>query len=262
MQRLGEAWFAYNGKQCAQMGLRLLRMPVRRAAERLGERAQALGRDGYLWMDGGAYAPVEIEAECMTADGADLRAAREWLMSAGEAELLFSDEPDRAYLARAAAFEAENELDCYERKRVAVRFICQPHRYLYPAAADIVLTAGGTVVNPGTAASEPRISVQATGDFILYVNGTAIEAGAAPESLDSADGGPAEAGLAGQEARNLGASVIIDSRLRDCLETDSVTLANGRVIMADFPVLSPGPNAVSWTGAVTKVTITPRWRDV
>ena len=62
MQRLGEAWFAYNGKQCAQMGLRLLRMPVRRAAERLGERAQALGRDGYLWMDGGAYAPVEIEA--------------------------------------------------------------------------------------------------------------------------------------------------------------------------------------------------------
>ena len=235
MQRLGEAWFAYNGKQCAQMGLRLLRMPVRRAAERLGERAQALGRDGYLWMDGGAYAPVEIEAECMTADGADLRAAREWLMSAGEAELLFSDEPDRAYLARAAAFEAENELDCYERKRVAVRFICQPHRYLYPAAADIVLTAGGTVVNPGTATSEPRISVEATGDFILYVNGTAIEAGA---------------------------SVIVDSLLRDCLETDGVTLANGRVIMADFPVLSPGQNAVSWTGAVTKVTITPRWRDV
>lgn len=236
MQRLSEAWFAYNGRRCADMGLKLRRMPLRRAPERIGEKAQALGRDGYIWMDGGAYAPVGIDVECATADGADLRAMREWLLNGSEAALVFSDEQDRAYFARVESVEMQNEKDCYDRKIVRIGFACQPHRYHYPAAADIVLTAGGTVVNPGTADSEPRIFVEAGGDFILYVNGEAVEV--------------------------TGGSIVIDSHLKDCIEPDGVTLANGRVVLADFPLLSPGPNAVSWTGAVTKVTIVPRWRDV
>ncbi len=28
----------------------------------------------------------------------------------------------------------------------------------------------------------------------------------------------------------------------------------------EFPVLKPGPNAISWTGTVTKVVVRPNWR--
>ena len=28
----------------------------------------------------------------------------------------------------------------------------------------------------------------------------------------------------------------------------------------EFPVLKPGANAISWTGAVTKVVVRPNWR--
>ena len=30
----------------------------------------------------------------------------------------------------------------------------------------------------------------------------------------------------------------------------------------DFPTLAPGANILSWTGGVTKITVTPRWRDL
>ena len=31
-------------------------------------------------------------------------------------------------------------------------------------------------------------------------------------------------------------------------------------LTGEFPVLKPGANAISWTGAVTKVVIQPNWR--
>lgn len=189
------------------------------------------GRSGYLATGDDTHAQVTRYVTCFLPDPDKLGEIYTWLESGRTVR--FSTDP--AHSLDCIVYSAIEPDVFAQGVEITIPFACQPYRYQYPAAADIVLTAGGTVVNPGTAASEPRISVEATGDFILYVNGDAVEAGA---------------------------SVIIDSRLRDCLETDGVTLANNRVIMADFPVLSPGPNAISWTGAVTKVTITPRWRDM
>lgn len=224
----------FAGKSSAQLGVVVTSMPAIPLAEERGEWETVSGRSGDVHIADGdlVLESIDLPVQIWVPPAADIAALSKWLRGSGQMRMegwpWFWDA--RVYGVVTLLPAAFND-----GWTAAITFRCQPHRYLYPAAADIVLTAGGTVVNPGTAASEPRISVEATGDFILYVNGTAIEAGA---------------------------SVIIDSRLRDCLETDGVALANGRVIMADFPVLSPGPNAVSWTGAVTKVTITPRWRDV
>ena len=51
-------------------------------------------------------------------------------------------------------------------------------------------------------------------------------------------------------------SIVIDSVLQEAYQ--------GTVLMNDhmngeFPVLKPGANAISWTGAVTKVVIQPNW---
>ena len=40
----------------------------------------------------------------------------------------------------------------------------------------------------------------------------------------------------------------------------SGVLAGLQVDLSEWPVLVPGANAISWTGAVTSVSISPRWR--
>ena len=34
------------------------------------------------------------------------------------------------------------------------------------------------------------------------------------------------------------------------------------MMSGEFPKLSAGTNQIAWTGTVTKIVITPRWRDV
>jgi phage-related protein len=48
----------------------------------------------------------------------------------------------------------------------------------------------------------------------------------------------------------------------DCYAADGVTLDYGKATLDDYPTLAVGANVVSWTGTVTSVTITPRWRDM
>jgi len=235
MKRIGEAWFSFCGVRSDAMGLKMARMPVRGSAARRGENVRVPGRSGGLWIDGGAYEQMKIGIECESADGFDEKRVRAWLQGAGE--LVFSDEQDRAYSARAAqGCEFESAVEGYDRLKVQAEFVCQPLRMHRPEAEEIVLASAGTVMNPGSAQSEPRIFVEAEGDFALAVNGELIEV--------------------------TGGSIVIDSELRDCLSPDGAQLANGRATLDAFPVLKPGANLISWTGDVSKVAIRPRWRDL
>ena len=42
---------------------------------------------------------------------------------------------------------------------------------------------------------------------------------------------------------------------------DSSPMENA-LMTGDFPVLKPGMNAISWSGAVTKVVVRPNWRSL
>ena len=66
------------------------------------------------------------------------------------------------------------------------------------------------------------------------------------------------------EIEGLEDGIIIDSELGDCFNLTESALLNGKVTLMDdgFPTLAPGANIISWTGNVTKVTVTPRWRDL
>lgn len=235
MKRLGEAWFSFGGVRSSDMGLRLVRMPERKNAARKGAAVGVPGRDGMLWIDGGGYAQVRIEVECESTDGFDETAVRAWLGGAQKKALVFSDRQDREYRARVTQGAGMGSArDGYDRKRIVIPFVCDPLVYARPEASAVVLTAAGTVENPGTAQSEPRIAVTAAGDYTLVVNGRMMEV--------------------------KGGSIIIDSELRDCLSADGASLANSRVTMDEFPKLDPGANNVSWTGNVTKVEIARRVR--
>ena len=117
-------------------------------------------------------------------------------------------------------------------------FDCQPHRYIYPAAPDIVKTASGaSLTNPGNAPSEPRIKIEGSGDFWIAI-GTQL-----------------------MMFEGVIDGVVVDTELMDVFNLTSTAFLNSISTMDDFPTLAPGRNMITWEGAVTKVTITPRWRN-
>lgn len=235
MKRDAEMDFTFAGRSAREMGLRLKRLPARGMAARRGESVSVPGRDGALWLDGGARTSLLVEAECETLHGFDEAAAREWLSQEGK--LIFSDEPERAWRAQMTQeMRFSQALEGYARKFCRIPFSCGPYRYHEPETGEILLLSTGSITNPGTASAAPKITVSATDDFTLTVSGCLIEC--------------------------TGGTIIIDSELCDCLEADGATLANGRAALTEFPLLSPGANAISWTGSVTTVQIEPRWRDI
>ncbi len=235
MSRLTEMWFTFRGVLCEDVGVRLAHAPTREIPVLRGRRETVAGRSGSLWIPEGdeVYEDVGVVAECYTLPGASIDRAAAWLTGGGE--LIFSDEPDRAYRARIADQISRSSLmTMFSMQRFPITFSCQPYRYLYPPADPIALTAAGTVMNPGTAKSTPRITIEGTGDLSVYIGGQMIAV--------------------------TGGSVIVDSEKNDCFDADGVTLANGRVTMEEFPEMAPGANAVSWTGDVKSVMIEGRWR--
>lgn len=234
MRRLTDAWFEFNGVRCGDKHVRLMAMPKRPIPAERGEAQETPGMDGDLWKsERGARLPIAVSVECETTDGWSADELAAWLQGSGL--LRFSDEPDRAYRARVTAgFDRDNKYLSFDTQIFTVRFDCQPHRYLYPAAEPTVMNAAGTVYNPGTAKSLPRLTIEGTGDMTVWIGGQQIDV--------------------------TGGSVIIDSELMDCFDADGMTLANRRVTLDEFPQMAVGANDVSWSGSVTRVTIEGRWR--
>ena len=240
MKKLTSAWFEFAGARNTDKGVRLLSLPVRYHPAERGELVQVPGRDGYLWASDGAFDNVLTRVQCQTTDDADMATVSAWLRGAGE--LRFSDDPERFYRARVTKeFSRSAAMNRFVNQTFTVTFDCQPFLY-HREVDDIPLTSSpSTVTNPGTYASAPRLTIEGTGTAVLTI-GTQIV-----------------------EVDDIGGGVIIDSELGECFDLTETQLKNSVVTLMDdaFPTLAPGANIISWTGdGVTKITITPRWRDL
>ena len=97
----------------------------------------------------------------------------------------------------------------------------------------MVSTSGTMITNPGNVYSEPILTVTGSGNITLMVGMTIVE------------------------LENISNGIVIDSVLKEAYLAN--TLMNEHM-NGEFPVLKPGANAISWTGAVTRVDIKPNWR--
>ena len=61
------------------------------------------------------------------------------------------------------------------------------------------------------------------------------------------------------ELESISGSIVIDSVLQEACQ--GTTLMNNHM-NGEFPVLKPGKNSISWSGAVTKVVVRPNWRSL
>lgn len=116
-----------------------------------------------------------------------------------------------------------------------INFDCKPQHYLDSGDVEVTATNGGTIENPTNQNAYPVVRLTGTGAGTVTINGSTV-------SVTDVDG------------------AIIDSELMK-----GYTQSTGDLVVArgsEFPVLKVGNNAVSWTGGITGVFITPRWFEV
>lgn len=237
---MSEMSFTWNGKSSDDFGIVVTRLPDVTSAGQRGTAQTVTGRDGTLFISDEALDEMVLLVECYLpyeqgVEVASMDEIRAWLR--GFAWFTQSDVPGRKFYARITDSIAFQPLVVgFEDRVFGITLYADPYQYVSPEAADTVFTAAGTIVNPGTAPSLPRIRIDGSGDFTVTVGGCLMD-------FEGISGG-----------------IIVDSELEDCLSLDGAQLLNTKVTLEDFPRLAVGGNTITWTGGVTKVTITPRWR--
>lgn len=118
-----------------------------------------------------------------------------------------------------------------------LEFDCKPQRFLKSGETIVSLTSAGSISNPTIFAAKPLIKITGSGNVTLTV-GTYTVSISGISSYINLDCEAQDAYRAAGENEN-----------------NKVTFPAGQ----GYPVLVRGSNAISWTGTVTKVEITPRW---
>lgn len=116
-------------------------------------------------------------------------------------------------------------------------FNCKPQRYLFSGLETLSFTSPGSINNAYLTAL-PLIKVYGSGDGQISVGGTVVQ-------------------LIGQTD-----PITLDCDIQDAYyETGDGILENrnNQISAPTFPQLLPGVNAVSWSGGVARLEITPRW---
>ncbi|GLC32924.1 distal tail protein Dit [Clostridium omnivorum] len=221
-------FFIFNGIDSSDY-LIVKKLPSIFKAEKNIKKIEIEGRDGFLTEDFGTYKSIPKSVECTIKDTIDIDFLCSWLDGSGE--VVFSNEPNKKYKATI--------INQIEFKKIfttfhsfIIQFDCQPHKYAFDNNL-ISLASPGTIYNPYTANSKPILKVYGNGSITLNINSNNIY------------------------LTNVIDYVIIDSELVDCYRD---TVLKNNDMDGEFPEFLPGSNAVSWTGTVTKVEITPNWR--
>jgi len=242
MARKNGLWFEFAGVSSTAKGLKLLALPDRpRAALRVPDEPPIPGRDGTLWLPEDAYDDIEISVRAQLLSTVTPASISAWLT--GRGWLRFSDAPTRAYKARAlAAYPYAHIGGCETRQTIEVTFTCHPCAYVYPIPS-VALTNGRIITNPGTRYAEPVITIVGSGDITLAIGTQTLVI----------------TGLTG-------GSITLDMEARVAFRelTDGSKVNLCPLVSGDWPLLiQPGSNAVSWTGAVSALTLdAANWRYV
>lgn len=246
--RRNEQWFEYGGVKSLDMGVSLADAPAFFSPARRMQSYSVSARHGRLFVSDGSFELLEIRRACRV-NASKLRALKAWLAENASAHLRFSSEPDALYEARLSEEISFRQISAGEDPMLSfsLTWLCQPMSLLYPPADDLIFTASGTIENPCTAESLPRIKIEGNGAFSLTIGSNSMF------------------------FRNVEGGVIVDSELGDVLTLDGSLLAND-LAEGEFFRIPAGRSLLSLqtggedetgdplSGEITKITVTPRWR--
>lgn len=228
--------FTFNGVSSDTHGLIISEKEIYSAPARDMSFQQVPGRSGDVIIDNNRYENITVSYTVGCKDIKDkAKAIKLWLCKSGYFRLTDTYQPD---YFRMAAFASRLDIEevISNVGKAKLNFNCKPFMYSTTGQTTVTKTASGTISNPEAFESLPYIKITGSGNITLYINSKAY----AVTSVSS--------------------YIEIDSELMAAYKGS--TLCNDKISFTEFPVLQPGSNTISWTGSVTKVEITPRWRTL
>ena len=209
------------------------RMPIIKPQERVSH-ITIPGREGELTQKEGEniYEPYIQTAQMSVVGVENVQAAEAWLTGSGM--VTFDSQPglqQSAQIINAVTFEKHSRnVDTWHAD---VQFYCEPLKS-DPEEEDIEITSSGTAItNPGTLPAFPLIEITGSGTVTVSIAGKTL---IIPDC---------ESGW------------VADCKDKWMLD-DGVPQFNAW--QGEFPQIPVGNSTVLFTGSVTKITITPRWR--
>lgn len=203
------------------------------APEREYETVSVPGRNGDLTIDNGRYSNVELKYTAKFRTAREMEMFRERITAlAGYQRLEDNKRPDEYRQARLRSLSPSMSGVENRYATVELVFDCMPQRFLKTGEQPLEFTAAATLVNPWSVASQPLIRIYGTGTVKIGESSVVI----APHPKDYVD---------------------IDCEMGDAYcgpENLNKYVTRG----ASYPLLTPGPNAITLTG-VTKIIVYPRW---
>lgn len=238
------SYFEKGGRRSTDFGVVVETYPPLVIAAERTKIHEVPGRDGDLEVRENALKSILLPVTCVAKNTEHINAFAAWLRERGM--LIFGNRPNEAYEARVISqIDVEQIMKGRENRRFEVVFDAQPHRYIWPEVQPVEIVTSMHPIgsyaleNPGNAKSRPKIIIEGTGEATISINA---------KLMSFAD---------------LGGGIVVDSKMEECLNLEESLLANDRVEIGDddFPVLEAGGNIISWSGAIEKITIEPRWRN-
>lgn len=233
-----KSYFYYNGARSIDKGLTVEQCPSFVTGQRSVEKITVPGRSGELVIDTGAYGNYTQPYEIWFKDKrrGTTRAARDiaqWLLS-GTGYLRLEDTYDPEVF-RLAMFTGPLDVENWMLMagRATLQFDCQPQRWLKDGQNPISVESGQRLLNAWQPAL-PLIQVTGTGEGSLTVGGSTF-------TISDMPGG-----------------ITLDSETQDAF-FGTQNLNNNVQVNGGYPVLQAGETAVSFSGGITAVKITPRW---
>ena len=227
-------WFQWNGKRCTEYGIHVSdQPPLTVPAERVTF-TDVPGRSGSLTTTEGEYVyeDMVLTAQCFILSGTRVPEIAAWLRGSGT--VTFANRPEGYYEARIInQIPFEKILRGNPHLAFAANFRCKPFWYQKNISPITLTQSGSFVENPSSVFAEPIITVYGTGAITLMV------------------------GMSITELEGISGNITLNTPL---MEAYSEATSMNSAMSGEFPVLKPGQNAISWTGDVTKVEISPNWR--
>lgn len=234
-------YFFFNGARSIDKGLTIEYCPSVGTGQRVVEKISVPGRSGDLVIDTGAYGNYIQPYEIWFKDKlrGTTRAARDiaqWLLSGvGYMRLEDTYDPEIFRLAMfTGPFDVENWMLIAGRS--TLEFDCQPQRWLKNGQLPVAVQSGQSLINTWQPA-KPLIQVAGTGNGTLVVGGSTI-------SISDMTG-----------------AITLDSETEDAY-SGTENLNNNVKVNGGYPILQNGETAVSFSGGITAVRITPRWWSI
>lgn len=119
--------------------------------------------------------------------------------------------------------------------RTDITFELSPFRNMDIGLVPIVCENDNRIANPGNESSAPELTLAATGNVTLYIGNQIVY------------------------ITSLAEGIVIDSDMQ-MAHWNGASMSSA--MQGNYPVLLPGMNHIYWIGAVTKLSVVPRWRSL